>query len=159
MFPTADALYACDEKWWNGYRHLWEPFEGMKITRIGRLAEELGITAVATDGVQGVSDAGISTGRNSGYQAIGCAHLLGAARIVLVGFDMMAKDRQSHWHADHRGHGMTNPTARLFKMWIPYFDTIYEGLRERGVELVNASRETAIKSIPRVSLDELCDEG
>jgi len=148
-------MYACDEKWWEGYRHLWEPFVGMRITRIERVAKDHGLTFVPTAGVEGVSDVGVATGRNSGFQAIGCAHLLGAARIIMLGFDMQARDGANHWHADHRGHAMTNPTRRLFNMWIPYFDAMHAGLQERGVQLVNASRETAIRAVPRISLDTI----
>lgn len=95
---------------------------------------------------------GVATCGNSGYQATNLAYLLGAARIGLIGFDMKP-GKHHHFHGDHRGGTLTNPTDGLYRDWIKGFSEIHEALQAEGVELVNCSRETEL-TIPRMSLHD-----
>lgn len=90
----------------------------------------------------------IRQGGNSGYQAIGLALLFGAARIVLVGYDMQFTNGRKHWHRDH---AKNNPTGAALKNWRANFNELAS---VSPVPIVNASRETALACFPRVSLEE-----
>jgi hypothetical protein len=92
----------------------------------------------------------IRDGGNSGYQAVSLAILFGAARIVLLGFDMQATGRRLHWHADH-GDGLANPVPQKFKDWSARFAQL---AKLSPVEIINASRETALGCFPRIPLEE-----
>jgi len=121
---------------------------------------EFGCRRVDTEARTGLGRRGVATGGNSGYQAVNLAYLLGASRVVLIGFDMQgAGPGRNHFHPDHNAggrHNLTNPTESLYRQWRRRFSEIHEALAEEGVALVNASRETAL-TIPRVDLeDEIC---
>jgi hypothetical protein len=91
----------------------------------------------------------IHTGGNSGYQAVGLAHQLGAKSIILVGFDMKMSGGKVHWHGDHPAHlGNEGP----YDKWVSRFRSLATGLKQAGVKIVNASRETALDTIQRMDL-------
>lgn len=106
------------------------------------------------EGKEGLGRAGVATCGNSGYQAVNLAYLMGASRICLLGFDMKDKDGVNHFHGNHRGGTLTNPNKGLYKQWIACFEKMHELLAAEGVELVNCSRETALK-IPRKRLEDV----
>lgn len=82
------------------------------------------------------------------------AYLFGARKIILLGFDMQSADGKSHWHGDHPG-----PLNRssAFKTWIKNFDILARDLRDAGVDVVNATRVTALNCFQKANLeDALC---
>jgi len=76
------------------------------------------------------------------------AHLFGAARIILLGYDMQGK----HWHRDHAGK-LHNPTSPSLQQWAKRFDQL-AACKDLRAELINATRSTAIRRIPRMPLSE-----
>lgn len=72
----------------------------------------------------------------------------GAARIVLLGYDMRLTDRV-HWHGEHKG--MANPNARFLAECAALFDTI----QPLDCEVLNCTPGSAIKRFPFASLDDL----
>lgn len=142
MAPWADALYAMDRAWWRVHldevRHafrgvLWSPLAGIA-------------------GVKKVNFGG-SVPPNSGAGAIGLAARLGARRIVLLGYDAQFTDGRAHWHGDHPA-GLGN--AGSVGQWPKQFRDLARTLI--GVEVVNASRRTALECFPRVSLEDALQE-
>jgi hypothetical protein len=100
----------------------------------------------------------IHTGKNSGYQAIGLAHVFGAGRIVLLGFDMCnAADGRKHWHGNHPS-GLSNGGHNRYDTWRRVMGTLADDLAARGVKVLNASRRTALKCFRRVTLETALDE-
>ena len=94
----------------------------------------------------------IHTGLNSGYQAIGFAYLWGAARIILLGYDMQrGPNGESHHHGDHEG-GL--PNLGTMPEWTRRMVQLGIDLRARGVEVVNATRQTAITCFERLPIDK-----
>lgn len=91
----------------------------------------------------------INQGCNSGYQAINLAYHLGVKKIVLIGFDMQHDGKKMHWFGNHP-HGMNNPGS--IATWVPLFDSLAADLKEKGVEVVNATGKTALKCFERVRL-------
>jgi hypothetical protein len=91
---------------------------------------------------------GTERGGNSGYQAVSLAILFGAARIILLGYDMQATGNRLHWHRDHGGK-LHNPLPRKFKAWQDGFATL---AKVSPAEIINCSRETGLTCFPRMSL-------
>jgi hypothetical protein len=91
----------------------------------------------------------IHYGHNSGFQALNLAILLGAARIVLVGFDMRIVDGRRHFHGDHP-HPLINADPRRF---VPHFERAAASLPV-GVEILNATPGSALTCFPAADLDE-----
>jgi hypothetical protein len=93
----------------------------------------------------------IHTGLNSGYQAIGLAYLWGAARIVLLGYDMQRGPKgESHHHGDHEG-GL--PNLGTMHEWARRMVQLGADLRARGVEVMNATRRTSITCFERLPIE------
>lgn len=96
----------------------------------------------------------IHTGENGGYQAMNLAYLLGASKIILLGMDMQMTNKESHWHGEHPG--VLNRDSPYSK-WVKNFDSLARDLYAAGVEVINATRTTALNCFKKVKLeDALC---
>jgi hypothetical protein len=64
---------------------------------------------------------------------------------------MRHKGKQGNWHAPHP----IRTPERYVKQWIPRFREIAKELARDGVEVINASEETALDAFPRRPIAEL----
>lgn len=93
----------------------------------------------------------IRQGGNSGYQALALAIHFGAARVILLGYDMQfAKDGKRHWHPDHTGK-LHNPMSTQMRAWPVQYAEL---AKATPVPIINASRATALKCFPRMTIEE-----
>jgi hypothetical protein len=92
----------------------------------------------------------IHRGSNSGYQAVNLAYLLGATRIILLGFDMMMTGSSRHWFGAHPP-GME--VASDYRDFANKFKSIRPS--DYGIEIWNCSRRTALDQFPIYNLDEV----
>src|SRR5262245_5637169 len=116
LFPWAEVLYGCDEKFWNRYDGC-RDFAGERWSSHGIAGTDDKQQAAAKYGpklVQGRSGHTFSLdghaihyGDNSGFQAINLAILFGATHIVLVGFDMKVVNGQRYFCRPHPTHRHT----------------------------------------------------
>ncbi len=150
LAPWADVLYAAGA---DGSR--WYQIHGDALTFAGlrytldpaaqpwaEVLRHTGFTGLELD------PSGLRTGKNSGYQAINLAVHLGAARIVLLGFDLKPNAKG----LDHFfGPRVTKPP---YADCLPLFETLVDPLRAAGVSIVNASRVTKITCFDRASIAE-----
>lgn len=146
----ADAMYACDGKLWEWVKGA-PTFHGLKYSIDPAAAKWLGVQVLRNDGPLGLclDPTGLRTGKNSGYQALNLAVHFGAARVILLGYDMgTATDGRSHWHPDHPDRQMSP-----YPQMIDAFVSLIEPLAAIGVTVVNCSRRTALTAFPRAPLD------
>lgn len=81
----------------------------------------------------------------------------GARRILLIGFDMT--DRSGvHWYGRNTWHGANNPTANSFERWLRAFHQAAPALARMGVQVINTSPTSAMKSFPRRSIADMLAE-
>lgn len=152
----ADFVYACDAQWWDYHGPL-HGFRGGKISLIvpdqegkdrnkSRVEGLELFTASGTDGLD-ERPGFIRTGKNSGFQATHIAYHMGAKKIVWVGFDF--KNFNNHWFGQH-----PSPVRRstLGINWVTWITDLGMKLRDRGVEIVNATPGSAITAFPFVDL-------
>lgn len=94
----------------------------------------------------------LRSGNNSTYAAM---HLLAhqrPARIVLFGVDMQhGPAGETHFHD---GHGLPHTESTLTNLMLPYFEGLVAPLAARGIEVINASPQSALRLWPRCSIDE-----
>ena len=138
LAPDADVLYSGDRKFWAAYEG---DFAGRKIS-----------------GDEPVSGADFINVRawlplnrwcnNSGAQALFLMPVLGATRVILTGYDMQGR----HWHEDYAS---KNPAPDKLELWRKGFPAVGAWLGALGIEVLNATRETAIDCFPRVELREV----
>jgi hypothetical protein len=154
LAPWADVLYACDLKWWGWH---WKQgagaFAGLKYS-VDRHVHLPGVTILQNTGNGGLGMEPIGLhGKNSGHQAINLAVHLGAARIVLLGYDMQnGPGRRDHFFGNHpHGAGRNGKYDR----WIAYMRTMVAPLKAAHVEVINCTRATALDCFPHRPLEEL----
>jgi hypothetical protein len=157
MAPWADVLYASDPQWWEW--HAGSPelkaFPGRKITQDEEAAKKYGL-----EYIEGVDEPGLSrdparihTGANSGIAAINlAAHW--TRRIVLLGFDMQATGGKAHWFGNHPG-CLRTPPATWWHKWLWRYQLVADDAARMGIEIINATRETALTCFPRKPLSSL----
>lgn len=146
LAPWADLLYAADFDWW---RVRWldvRLFEGLKVT-VGDRTIHPDIQSLRNTGRKGFDPdpTCIRTGGNSGYQAIHIAIASGAARILLLGYDMTG----THWFGNHKP-PLADPPPSSFDIWIPAF----EGLNGHGADIINCSPISKITCFEKGSLEK-----
>lgn len=144
-------LYACDDKWWERYHAevVESGFGGELWTQDNRSAQRFRLRRVQGAQGHGLGKSMVHWGGNSGYQCINLAYLWGALRIVLLGFDMQKTDGKAHWFGDHpKGLHKTSP----YEQWVAKFGRLAADLSEEGVEVINATRETALRCFVRAPI-------
>lgn len=151
LAPWADVLYACDQKWWT-WHHGVPSFIGPKYAVGGH--EPItwpDVQVLRNTGMLGLEldPSGLRVGRNSGHQAINLAIHLGAARILLLGYDMSPDGTRGHWFGDHPD-GQPSPYAQMREE----FESMVEPLAELGVTVINCSRRTALTTFPCARLED-----
>lgn len=153
--PWADVLYAADEKYWRFVKGA-PDFAGLKYA-----IEQTDTPPIVWPGVQVLRDtgkhgleldpSGLRTGYNSGYQAINLAVHLGAARIVLLGFDCWrGPSGHQNWFGPHPTH-LESP----YPIFLQAFASLVEPLAAAGVAVANCSRRTVLTAFPRASLEDV----
>jgi len=154
MASFADIHYACDGRWFEKHP------EALTYDRIKVCAVDEAPAGVHK--VDLVSGPGfderpntIRAGQNSGHQAVHLAASLGATQIILLGYDMQRTGGQSHFHGDHRG-GLENPEDGALARWADeQFPVLARELNKRGVDVVNASRVSALTCFRRAALEDV----
>lgn len=158
LAPWADVHYSSDHDWWaeelpamreRCSGEFWTGYPG------GEIAPDVRVCPYWKRGTGLSRRRGVITwGGNSGYCAMGLAHQFGAARIILVGYDMQDPAGREHWHGQH---AESIRKGFNFPMWLRYFEQAARDARMMRIQIINCSRETAITCFPRRDLREaLC---
>lgn len=144
--PWADYLYGLDEQWWR--RNLSEAkqvFQGRMVSNCAT-ARQLGIDHVQTFARR------FEAFQNSGAAAVSLACRMGCDRVVMLGYDAQKTGGRAHWHDDHKG----LPNAHSIPKWNARFRALRSCYPK--VQIINASRETALNMFPRASLEQALSE-
>lgn len=163
--PWADVLYACDAKFWRweheGKRPSVFQGNGLNAHTVSGLKYSLaptnypGVQALQNTGREGLelNPTGLKTGVNSGYQSLNLAIHLGAARILLLGYDMQKVGGRHHCFGDH-----PERSSPPFTAFVGYYAKLAPILQKRNIQVVNCSRHTALHCFPRQSLAQALPE-
>jgi hypothetical protein len=153
--PWSEVLYATDFAWWE--RHQGAPgFRGLKISQDPKVRHrpQWGVRQVEVVRSQDSLLLGrfgtIGWGGNSGFGALNLAVQFGAGRIVLVGYDMRV-DGGLHWHGAHPK-GLHNPEPQNVARWRRVIDQQAPILKALGIEVINASKISALVAYPKMEL-------
>lgn len=144
--PWATVLIGHDWTWWAvHHRQVQRTFRGHKVT---------GQSSGTRFGAQYLGVLKFQTFRNAGCAAISLAVLAGARRVILLGYDgAFAPDGRTHWHGDHPVGQLGN--CGSMPHWPERFGQVAAYARDRGVEVLNASRDTVHAMFPRVMLEDV----
>lgn len=155
IVPHAVALYAADYSWWKAnIAAVRESFQGDLYTLDASAAEEFDLKLCACEDLDG-SKPGLSPDKNvfrhgysGGFQAMQLARMLGARKIILLGYDYGATGQ------DHAVPSTVPNWSDYALMARSFSSEVYDQLEAEGIDLLNVSRQTALVYIPRVSIEE-----
>lgn len=154
LAPWAEYLYACDAPWW--------------ALHGARLNEVTGRCVSVDEGVAfpwvhvlrqqekefSTDPAALQTGSNSGFQALNLAYLLGAARVLLAGYDMRVIDGRSHFFGEHPD-PLNKPSP--YHLFVQAFRDAAPRLKELGLEVINCTPGSALDCFPFQDLEVALD--
>lgn len=129
----------------------WHPGRGEKREQWD-FAQANGIEAVQGRDSPGLGRDMLHFNSNSGAQAINYAYLLGAKRIILLGYDMQHTGGKAHFFGSH-------PPQLAFAnhaVYVQTFTQLAKDLEAEGAEVINCSRDTALTQFPRDTLENVC---
>jgi hypothetical protein len=160
LVPNPDVIFYADTRWWswNG-KDIPAEFPGRIIStcsagaryldpRVCRMGRCYRFTE--EDGAGLSHDPTLLSGPDSGYMAINLAYLLGASRIVLLGYDMGFTAGESHWHEDHP---IETPESNYLNLFAPTYPKLIGALQKAGVEVVRCT-PSRLDFIPQITLEE-----
>lgn len=160
LAPFATVLYFTDSSWYEERRDLVANWPGLVVCMSRSAKRELPdkVKRVRGEGdpafhVTSFPPPGsdfIRQGRSSGHTAISLAIAMGAKRVVMLGYDMRAVDGREHCHAEYSGERDLKQYASDF---VPAFTGWRDAALKSGVEILNATPESAVQEFPFVSLD------
>ena len=137
LAPWAQALVACDGKWWNTHPDAMR-FAGERWLANGTAR---GVARIKAGGV-------ICTQTNSGLLGLDYWIRRGAQRVLLLGIDM----RGTHYFGPHLT--LRNTTPAWFEVLLAQF-AVYAKQLPPGVEVVNCSLDSALEVFPKRALDDV----
>jgi hypothetical protein len=157
LCPTAKVVYGCDSHWWVYKRGL-PDFKGVKLTYSVPLTPQFpGLYAIHidrdTDALIINKPGHVGSGGNSGFQAFNLAVQFGAAKILLIGFDMKAEGNSPHWYGRNEWPGCANPDESNYARWRKAFDQSVAITDALGIEVINGSEFSTIKAFPKAPIE------
>ena len=161
--PWAEVMFFGDGGWIEHHADLLRPFGGLIFTHREELVQreqDCGVLILRREPKRLTDDPGICKDPrfivwnwNSGAAAINLAVHLGAAKIVLFGFDMRVADGRGNYHDHYGGHQRNKPFHVFLGSdpgQVPVFPAIARDCAALGVEVVNATPGSAITCWPIV---------
>lgn len=155
LAPWADVLYSSDQTWWR--RRQGAPtFAGLKFgiaprkgARSSPCPKFTDVQIVGNTGPFGLEThpSGIRHGQNSGYAAINLAVHLGAARILLLGYNMGPVGRRTHFNG-------TPGSGASYDRFARAFDTMVQPLKHLRIEVINCTAPSRLRCFPSMSLTD-----
>ena len=157
LAPWADALYACDGKWWNHSDNSDAlQFAGLKITQDESVARLLSIHRVTlveqgapkADTILTSQPGILGRGGNGGHQALNLLVQFGVRRVLAL-----LDYRGEHWHGNHPP-GLSNPRPAALAKWARTMDAQAPRLKRLGVELIDVAHNGALTAYPKMTIEE-----
>jgi hypothetical protein len=152
MATADDILYFTDNSWAENRPELLRDWPGPVVTvnrnakaRLGAEVRRLDLDAL-TQTFQVRSD---YVQASSGHIAACLATIMGARRIVLIGFECLQLDGRTHGHQDY---SQDDPVSVYEQCFIPGWRALAPALERMGVEVVNATPISAIDVFPMMPL-------
>jgi len=163
-----DMVFFGDGGFFLSHRLRLAQFPGLKVTCHTGANKDSWVKFLGRDGrhPRGISTAPnlVSWNGNSGAAAISIAAWSGAKRIILLGFDMkLSVDNRQHWH-DLYGRGVRDPTNDRQRRKLPFdrhlrgFEDIARDAKNWGIEIINASPDSAITQFPKTTVKDILNE-
>lgn len=149
--PEPAICYAADGAWWKVYHDAIARLGHEGWTTDEAAARDYGLRYIPSRVGRGLCREPfvLHQGMHSGFQAIQLAVHLGARRILLAGYDMQWSGGAPHHHGHHPS-PLRQPDG--IAGWLKFYPALAADLAAEGIEVVNATIETALTCFPRADL-------
>lgn len=143
LAPWADVLFFHDSQWWRVHgEDVLRNFAGQIVT----------VCELDHPRMLNLRKQPFNAYKNSGGGAISFAMYAGARRVITLGLDgQPAPNGRQHWHAPDPVLG----DATGLSLFLPCFPALEQDAAQQGVEIINASRQTAITCFQRQPLESI----
>jgi hypothetical protein len=154
--PWADYHYSNDEDWYATYlEEMLAECEGRLIcgypesfsSTVETIPYDRSLSDICFDGRR------LCWGGNSGFAAINLAVMMGADRIILLGYDHGWTQGVSHHHGDHPDHLQHRMPG--FHRWTAFHEKAAVTLKKRGIQIYNCTPTTDLHAYAERSLREV----
>lgn len=130
------------------------------LSRHSKLARPDRLLRLAVDEMDRfpVGQSPIKMGRSSGQTAVSLAVSMGAARVVLLGFDMKATAGQTHYHVErplYTPEHAAKTAGEYATAFLPHWAGWAAAAAEVGCEVLNATPGSALLEFPFVDLKDV----
>lgn len=151
-----DFLWFSDCRWYKWNEEALKEYRGLILGCPPCHCDHKRVLQVKRKDVAGISSDPnyVHWNKNSGTSAINLAYLLGASRVVLLGFDMQPIEGQNNWHSNHKF--VTRPVIYT-QNFLPCFAKVAEDAKRLNLEILNATEKSAIIDFRIVKLEEVLD--
>ncbi len=151
VLPDADVMYWTDARFYRWFKNDIDSFAGLKVT-CRPVVESPGDIIVLKQNTAIKIDMRpdfISSGNNSGFGAINLAAKLGAKRIYLLGYDMLSRDKETHWHSGYE----VSHNHSIYSKMAAQMSSLPAELKILNIEVFNANPKSNMTVFRRVSLE------
>ena len=152
-----DILFFGDGKWHDWNKGRLKSHNTIIVTNNPKFENFPRIRCLARDGAFGLISKrrdSLKWNSSSGGAAIALAALLGAKKIVLIGFDMHHVNNKKNFHVEHLER---NPINAPYKRHLKCFPFIAHDAKKLGITIINTTFGSAITAFPIQSLSEVLD--
>lgn len=148
-----DEFYACDTRWWNYWgEHFRETYPTLSAwTQCAESAKKFNLQHSPGQHKKGLSTSPelIHFGKNSGYQALNIAYLMGGKPLILTGYNMKIA-QHSHFFGEHP-EGLNRRSPYL--SFIQEYRTVQPEIAEN---IINCTTDSALTVFKQANLRETC---
>jgi|TARA_R110001606_G_C15293407_1_gene641803 hypothetical protein len=151
---TADILYWTDGRFYTWFKNEVDSYRGLKFALKPGSQYTHDIQVLKKGKPYGLEEdpQSLAHGFNSGYAAINLAYHLGAARIILLGFDMANDGKITHFHDGYPTKGAGDHIYK--EKFLPGFDQLNSEIRAKGVHVFNATSYSRLNSFPKITIEQ-----
>jgi len=139
MARFAKYIYAGDRSWWDRY--------GKDID----IPAERWTCSLSAASHYKIHHHNVRGAYNSGMRAVQWGIDHGYKTIILLGYDCSLKNGV-HWHGAYTEN--RNPTSKGVLKWKRQFEQVALQAKNRGVRVINCSRDTALECFERMKLED-----
>ena len=153
LAPWSEALFFMDHDWFKKHEVSLASYHGLKVTIANQMKEGKGIKWLkrGSKAMISLDPCIVNNGNNSGHCAVNLAYHFGVSKIILVGFDMRIVESKHNYHNKH--HRKMKDSIYQDE-YIPNLESMKEPLEKQGVQILNATPESALKCFKTVDLKE-----
>lgn len=142
-----DLLYASDHSWWRHYPEL-ASRDFLRVCGAQQDKAPDWVQTVPAQHTASLCGAELNFGSNSGFAALHLAILMGAKRVILLGYDVRKVGGMAHFFGAHPS-ALRNSSN--YESMIGYFN---QAPVPQGVDIINCTKGSAIRRWPMQDIRE-----